>query len=339
MSSGKLVSLTPPLVVGPAPSVVGPDPLERFLKDSRLDTRNGSGEARTQPNLDRFNFRQAVVYSSRPHVAEHCPDDDRLPDFPGDRRSVVLTYAATSKGTVTASILSPYRAKSHSSLATSYAPLVEVAEIKQRLANGTYSDTKLTVKSYLEDWLEEKGRHVKPSTVDTYKNLCEKHVTPKLGCKGLDKVTPLDVQNLMGELADTTGIGTANAARTLLFSACKQALRWGLVSRNPVEATDPLKAKRKDLTLWSAAQAVHFLDTARAHRLFRAFYLVMATGLRRGELLGLRWEDVTGRELHIQQQLTFRDGFVFTPPKTARGTRRIAITPDVYEILEVHHKA
>ncbi len=218
--------------------------------------------------------------------------------------------------------------------------LAKLAEVKQRLANGTYSDTKLTVKSYLERWLSEKGRHVKPSTVDAYENLCEKHLVPKLGRKGLDKVTPLDVQTLMGELADTTGVRTANAVRTLLFSAYKQAIRWQLVSRNPVEATDPLKAKRKDLTLWSAAQAVHFLDTARAHRLFAAFYLIMATGLRRGELLGLRWQDVSERELHIRQQLTFREGaFVFTPPKTAQGTRRIAITPDVFEMLEAHRKA
>lgn len=218
--------------------------------------------------------------------------------------------------------------------------LAKLAEVKQRLASGTYSDTKLTVKSYLEDWLKEKGRHVKPSTVDTYTNLAEKHITPKLGRKGLDKLTPLDVQNLMGNLADTTGVRTANAVRTLLFSAYKQAIRWQLVSRNPVEATDPLKAKRKDMTLWSAAQAVHFLDTARAHRLFAAFYIVMATGLRRGELLGLRWQDVSERELHIRQQLTFRDrAFVFTPPKTAQGTRRIAITPDVYAVLEAQRKA
>lgn len=218
--------------------------------------------------------------------------------------------------------------------------LAKVAELRQRLASGTYSDIKLTVKSYLERWLEEKGRHVKPSTVDTYENLCEKHLIPKLGRKGLDKVTPLDVQILMGELADSTGVRTANAVRTLLFSAYKQAIRWQLVSRNPVEATDPLKTKRKDLTLWSAAQAVHFLDTARTHRLFATFYLVMATGLRRGELLGLRWQDVSERELHIRQQLTFREGaFVFTPPKTAQGTRRIAITPDVFSVLEAHRKA
>ena len=218
--------------------------------------------------------------------------------------------------------------------------LAKVAEIKQRLVSGTYSDTKLTVKSYLERWLEEKGRHVKPSTVDTYERLVEKHVTPKLGRKGLDKLTPLDVQTLMGELADSTGARTANACRTLLFSAYKQAIRWGLVSRNPVEATDPLRAKRKDMELWTGAQASHFLDTARPHRLFAAFYLLMATGLRRGELLGLRWADVSERELYIRQQLTYRDGaFVYSPPKTAQGTRRIAITPDVYAVLTAHHRA
>ncbi|WMT56225.1 site-specific integrase [Truepera radiovictrix] len=178
--------------------------------------------------------------------------------------------------------------------------LAKVAELKQRLASGPYSDTKLTVKDFLERWLDEKARHVKPSTVDTYKRLTEKHITPKVGRKNLDKLTPLDVQTLMGELADTTGVRTANAVRTLLFSAYKQAIRWQLVTRNPVEATDPLKAARKDMELWSSAQAAHFLYTARSHRLFAAFYLVMATGLRRGELLGLRWVDVSERELYTR---------------------------------------
>ncbi len=97
----------------------------------------------------------------------------------------------------------------------------------------------------------------------------------------------------MGELADSTGVRTANAARTLLFSAYKQAIRWQLTARNPVEATDPLRAVRKDMELWTGAQASYFLDTARAHRLFAAFNLVMTTGLRWGELLGLRWADVS----------------------------------------------
>lgn len=218
--------------------------------------------------------------------------------------------------------------------------LAKIGEIKQRLSNGTYSDTKLSVKSYLERWLDEKGRHVKPSTVDTYMRLIEKHIAPKLGRKGLDKLTPLDVQSLMGELADSTGVRTANAARTLLFSAYKQAIRWQLTARNPVEATDPLRAAHKDMNLWTGAQAAHFLDTARPHRLFATFYLVMATGLRRGELLGLRWADVSERELYIRQQLTYRDGeFIYSSPKTAQGTRRIAITPDVHDVLETHRKA
>ena len=218
--------------------------------------------------------------------------------------------------------------------------LAKLAEIKQRLATGTFSDTHYTVKSYLERWLEEKGRQVKPSTLDSYTRLAMVHILPKLGRKRLDKLTPLDVQSLMGELADTTGARTANACRTLLFSAYKQAIRWQLVASNPVEATDPLRVKSKAAVLWSGKQATRFLDAAREHRLYALFYLAMATGLRRGELLGLRWEDVTPSEVHVRQQLTFRKGaFGFSTPKTARGSRRIAITPDVCAILEAHRVA
>jgi len=215
--------------------------------------------------------------------------------------------------------------------------LAKVAEIKQQLASGTFSDTKLTLEQYLEQWLASKEHSVKPRTVEAYRYAIEKYVTPCVGRKRLDKLTPLDVQKMVSDLAAGVGVRTANQCRTVLYSDMKQAIRWQLVARNPVEATDPVKEFSREMVLWSPEEVVRFLDTARPHRLYALFYLALSTGLRRGELLGLRWGDIKGSILHVWQTVVLVGGKPTTStPKTKRGQRRVSVSPDVLEVLEAH---
>ncbi len=215
----------------------------------------------------------------------------------------------------------------------------KIDEVKQQLANGTFSDTRLKVKSYLEQWLKEKARQVKPRTAEAYKYNVEKYVIPKIGGVQLAKLTPLHVQTMCSDVATVSGPRTANMCRTILFSAMKQALRWGLIPRNPVEGVDPMKEHKQEMHLWTSAEAVTFLDTARSHRLYALFYLAMSTGMRRGELLGLRWQDVKGGALHIRQSLTVvSNQIAISVPKTEKGKRRVAVSPDVETELETHRK-
>ena len=215
----------------------------------------------------------------------------------------------------------------------------KIDEVKQQLANGTFSDTRLKVKSYLEGWLKEKTRQVKPRTAEAYKYNLEKYVMPQIGGVQLSKLTPLHIQTMCSEIATVSGPRTANMCRTILFSAMKQALRWGLIPRNPVEGVDPMKEHKQEMTLWTSAEAVKFLDTARSHRLYALFYLAMSTGMRRGELLGLRWQDVRPGTLHIRQSLTVvKNQIAISVPKTEKGKRRVAISPNVEETLEAHRQ-
>ena len=215
--------------------------------------------------------------------------------------------------------------------------LAKLAEVKQRLANGTYTDTKLTVKEYLETWLKEKERSVKERTAMLYREQAERYVIPKLGKVKLEKLTPLHLQRMISELADEIGVPTANKARTLVYAALKQAVRWQLIRRNPCEAVAKLKETRKEMTLWTPAETVQFLEAARPHRLYAAFYLAVFAGLRRGELLGLRWKDLTGPVLSVRQSLTVLGGTPhFTTPKTRKGERYVTVSPDVLEVLAQH---
>lgn len=216
----------------------------------------------------------------------------------------------------------------------------KLEEVKRQLATGSYSDTKHTVKSYLAEWLKEKGREIKASTLEKKYRFCvDKYLVPRIGSIKLTKLTPMHVQAAIGEIADTVGAPTANNCRRVLFNAMKQAVRWQLVHRNPVEAVAPTPERRRELTLWTAQEAARFLDTARPHRLYALFYLGMATGLRRGELLALRWGDIQGTTLHVRYNLVnVGSKLVLQTPKTVKGTRRVALSPDVLEMLLLHRQ-
>jgi integrase len=215
----------------------------------------------------------------------------------------------------------------------------KVETLKQQVASGTYTDVKLTLAVYLERWLGEKARTVKPSTLEQYQLCVNRCINPRVGSIKLDKLTPLQVQGLVSEIQDASGTARAAKCRTILFSAYKQAIRWQLVTRNPVEATDPVKEQPRDMTLWEAEQAARFLDTAREHRLYAFFYLSMATGLRRGELLGLRWRDIEGSMIQVRQTFVKVGGkLILSTPKTRKGYRTVALSPDVLEVLLLHRQ-
>ena len=233
--------------------------------------------------------------------------------------------------------------------------------LKRQVSDGTFSDAKLTVKDYLAGWLKEKSRQVKPRTAELYGYLIEAHIVPSVGRIQLSKLTPVQVQGMLGNICEKAasevgkrnknasdaapetqggaGVRTANQCRTVLFSALKQAVRWQLIARNPVEAVDPLKTHKKELTLWTMPEAARFLDTARPHRLYALFYLALSTGMRRGELLGMRWADIEGATIHVRQSLNIIDNKIaFGVPKTDKGKRRVAISPDVLETLARHRQ-
>jgi integrase len=107
--------------------------------------------------------------------------------------------------------------------------------------------------------------------------------------------------------------------------------------RNTVEAVDALKEAPREMTLWTPEEVVRFLDTARPHRLYALFYLALSTGMRRGELLGLRWRDLTGSVIRVRQTIVLVDNkLVLSTPKTDKGQRYVTVSPDVLEVLEAH---
>lgn len=213
----------------------------------------------------------------------------------------------------------------------------KLERLKKERDAGTLRVDKLLVADFLKLWLEEKGRRVKPRTHHDYCYDVEKYINPRIGKLELSKVTALVIQNMLNDIADTVSADRANKVRRELYGAFRLAVKWRQVAYNPVEAIDPFKHERKPMCLWQPDEAVRFIECSRTHRLFPLFYLAMSTGLRRGELLGLRWQDIEGSTIHIRQSyIRVGNELVFTTPKTTKGVRRVAVSKDMLEILAVH---
>jgi integrase len=212
--------------------------------------------------------------------------------------------------------------------------------LKQQVNLGTVSPEDLTVKGFLEEWLNVKARQVKPRTVESYRYTVEKYITPHLGQFKLHKLKPTQVEYFLGEVADEVSPLTSNYCRSILITAFKQGMKWQLLSNNPAEGTIRVRETKQEMRLWEPHETMRFLTYARIHRLYPLFYLAITSGLRLGELLGLRWQDLKGNTLTVRHNLSKQDGkLVLATPKTHQGIRRVALADDTLEILATHRAA
>ena len=126
-----------------------------------------------------------------------------------------------------------------------------------------------------------------------------------------------------------------------LRRACRDAVRWGRLTANPAACADPPKASAEhaEQAVWNSEQLQGFLASVAGDRLFALWRLLAMTGMRRGEALGLRWEDLDMEQgsLSIRRALVPVDGVAqISEPKTRRGRRTIAIDPETLEALKAH---
>ncbi len=134
--------------------------------------------------------------------------------------------------------------------------LQKLVQLKRQAATGTLPPDRLRITDYLDDWLEHKRRTIKPCTLDAYAFVVRAYVTPHVGRQYLDQLRPLHVQNMMRAIHASTGPDAANKARKVLFGAFRQAVKWQLIPRNPIESRH-----------WRALQAQAGVRRVRLHDL------------------------------------------------------------------------
>jgi integrase len=200
----------------------------------------------------------------------------------------------------------------------------------------------LTVGEYLDSWLSDSVRGtVRPSTFERHEGIIRLHIKPSLGRVGLKKLTPAHVRGLHREKLDT-GLSPATVRKihSTLHKALTQAVADGLIPRNAADVKAPRPAPEEMQPL-SEAEARAFLDAARGDRFEPLYVLAISTGLRRGELLGLRWKDVDLERgtLRVGRALVREGGrYTLGETKTRRGRRQINLTPRTVNALRVHRK-
>ena len=193
---------------------------------------------------------------------------------------------------------------------------------------------------YLKRWYDHRTPNWSQRTAELYWHQIERHILPALGNHKIAELKPFHVQTMVDGIVREGIISTANKVRRLLYSALKQAVRWELIEKNPVDAIDPIREPTSELTLWTTEQAARFLEVHRHHRHYAAYYLLISSGLRRGELLGLRWEDIGPEGLRIRQVAKIvRNVPVLGPPKTKASRRYVSLAPDAMAVLEAHREA
>ncbi|HZU05719.1 MAG TPA: site-specific integrase [Chloroflexota bacterium] len=198
-----------------------------------------------------------------------------------------------------------------------------------------------TVGQFLARWLEDVARpRVRPKTYHSYAQLVRLHLAPGLGRIPLAKLSPQDVQAFLNaKRASGLSPRTVQYLHAVLRCALGQAERWGLVPRNVARLVSPPQGSRPEIRPLTVEEARRLLEAVQGDRLEALYAVALAVGLRQGEALGLRWQDVDFARgtLTVRYQLQRVEGRLqLVEPKTARSRRTIALPPPVVEVLRRH---
>lgn len=219
-----------------------------------------------------------------------------------------------------------------------------LADLISQLNKQEYVEpTKTTLAEYLRGWLESQVRiSVRLSTYENYKTLIKTHVIPTIGDIQLPKLHALTLQKLYAEkLASGLSARTVRLIHATIRKALDQAVKWQILPRNVAAAVNPPRQERKEIQALDLEEAAKFLEAAIDDRLYALYLMALTTGMRQGELLGLRWQDVglAASTVMVRQTLQWLDdGPVFQEPKTPKSRRLIQISSEVVTALLRHRE-
>ena len=234
------------------------------------------------------------------------------------------------------------------------------AEVKEKLKRAIEENRGLdivkagqyTFGQWMDVWFENYAElQVRPSSHQTYKGYIKNHIKPNIGDIPLNKLTTLDLQKLYKKLLTEGRIDriesknqpkglsakTVRNINQIISSALNLAKEQKLIYSNPADACALPKVEHREMKTLTAEQLDAFFREAKATGVYEMYYIELATGLRRGELLGLKWDDIDMKNgvIRVQRQVARINGeIVEAPLKTKNSYRNVSIGPDAIEVLE-----
>ena len=200
-----------------------------------------------------------------------------------------------------------------------------------RESGGLVMGKSPSMEAFLAQWLAEVIRPNRSVwTWRGYRSAIDTHIVPAVGKVKVEKLTPQHVVKLMNRMRDDgASPKTIANVRVLLRSALATAVRWNLAARNAAAVTDAPKAEQHEIKPFTKAEAKAFLAAVAGDRLEALYTVALTMGLRQGEALGLRWDDVDleAGMLHVREQLQRVDGTLQRVPLKTKRSRRVLTMP------------
>lgn len=213
-----------------------------------------------------------------------------------------------------------------------------------KLATGP----KQTVKQFLEHWLEHVHRpNIRVNSYRIYRQLLDNHLLPALGQHQLQRLSPQHIDELYAQKRkDGFAPETIRAMHRLLRRALQDAVRWSLVSNNVCDKVTPPRQVKFEAQALSAEQVKQLLEAAKGSQIEVLLTLALTTGMRVGEMIALRWDDIDFQDGSLQVRHTVSrvgkrfqpDGLVENEPKTESSRRKIVLPHFVLEALKRHRE-
>lgn len=205
---------------------------------------------------------------------------------------------------------------------------------------GQVPTDRSTLADYLSRWLGVHRHSVEASAHKRYEELLRVHVVPSLGTRQLRKLKPFDIQRLYTDLAGKIENRTIQRVHRVLKQALSQAVAWEIIPGNPAQHVRPPRVQEPEPYVPDTDVLAAILRAATGKYCHEIFLVALYTGMRKGEILGLRWKDVDfeQRVLYVRQALEYSRGKAprFKEPKTRAGRRQVALTPEAVQLLKAH---
>ncbi len=215
----------------------------------------------------------------------------------------------------------------------------ELPLVLNKLNQGTYVEpSKQKYSEFITSWHENNKNRWSKNTFDTYKWMIGKHIKPQLGHFTLDKLNSLAIDNFYTKL-ENGGLSSSaiRKVHTIVRSSLEYARRYQLIERNPAAVVKPPAVRHKDIVVWEEHEMLKFLDFVKSEYDYIVYHLALYTGMRKGEILGLKWSDIDFMSNKIRVMRSYsKTGF--SDGKTASARRVIDIDDTTVDKLITHKK-
>ena len=197
-----------------------------------------------------------------------------------------------------------------------------------------------TMEQFLNQWLASHKSSVRIRTYERYEQFVRIHLVPTIGHVKLQKLTAIQINNLYLKLGERLSSSTLNTLHMMLHKALEDAVRWGLLVRNVCDAVTAPRRAHFEIKPLTMEQANILLDAAKKDDFEALWVLALTTGMRRGELLALKWQDINFEQAMLQVRRIFTrapgNRYIEAEPKTEKSRRSIMLTSFTVEALRRH---